>query len=79
MLPTERPTLPFIAPKNETTISGALVPIATIVIPITMSDMPKRLAILDDPSTRKLAPMIIIAKPRIIKSMVVVIIFCFAV
>ena len=73
MFPTAIPTLPLAAPKKETTASGAEVPMATTVIPITISEMPKREAILEAPSTKKLAPESIITRPAISSSTVTVI------
>ena len=50
-----------------TTNSGIEVPNATTVKPMTKSDMPKRLAMADAPSTRKSAPLTKAIKPTIIK------------
>ena len=48
--------LDFNAAVMETKASGRLVPIATIVSPMTSWGMPKRDAILLDPSTNQSAP-----------------------
>ena len=50
-----------------TTNSGIEVPNATTVKPMTKSDMPKRLAMAEAPSTRKSAPLTNATKPTIIK------------
>jgi len=52
------PVCPFIAENIFTKSSGALVPKATIVSPITRDDIPNLFAILDAPLTKKSAPLI---------------------
>ena len=56
MLPIAISDLPWNAEMKLTTISGAEVPIPTIVRPITNSLRPVFLAMLVDPSTSQLAP-----------------------
>ena len=55
-LPMEMSALPLTAPMKLTTISGAEVPIPTMVNPITNSLIPIFLARLDEPSTSISAP-----------------------
>ena len=50
--PIAMSALPCTAERKLTTISGVDVPIPTIVRPITNSLNPKRLAMLEEPSTR---------------------------
>ncbi len=63
MFPIAISAEPASADCRETTSSGVEVPNATIVSPITRSDIPKRLAIEPAPSTKKSAPLIRSAKP----------------
>ena len=67
LLPTTLPivisALPLSAAAKLTAASGALVPIATMVKPITSWGMPKRVAILAAPSTNQSAPLPNIKKP----------------
>jgi len=60
LLPTTLPiamsTCPVSAPWTDTAISGALVPYATIVIPITSGETPNDSAIFDAPRTSASAP-----------------------
>ncbi len=53
--------------------SGMEVPNATIVIPMTKDDMPYFLAIEDEPSTKRSAPLINITKPVINKKYVIIV------
>ena len=62
-LPNASSALSFNAAVTLTTSSGADVPIATIVRPITRSEMPKRLATAEAPSVNALAPMSINPSP----------------
>ena len=71
-LPTAMSALPCAAERKLTTISGVEVPMPTIVIPIMKSEMPKRLAMALAPSTRKLAPKRISARPAISKRMSII-------
>ena len=68
LLPTILPmvisALPLTAAAILTAASGALVPIATIVRPITSCGMPKRMAIPAAPSTNQSAPLPSITKPK---------------
>ena len=63
-LPTAMSALPLIAPMKLTTISGAEVPMPTIVRPITNSLTPSLRAIDDDPSTRISDPTTTRTRPR---------------
>ena len=67
LLPTTLPiancALPFIDDTRLTISSGADVPNATIVRPMTRSEMPKRLATDDEPSVNPFAPSKIKAIP----------------
>ena len=69
LLPTTLPMAMSALPSNEditlTTSSGALVPKATIVNPITREEMLKRRAILDAPSVSQSAPFTININPII--------------
>ena len=62
-LPSAMSVLSFNALVKDTTSSGADVPKATIVNPITMGAILNRAARLDAPSTRKSAPLTSIIKP----------------
>ena len=64
-LPMVISALPFIAAEILTAASGMLVPIATIVRPITSCGIPNMSAILDALSTNQSAPFISIIKPTI--------------
>ena len=61
--PTVMPALPFKAAVILTAASGALVPMATIVRPITNCGMPNLSAIPDVPSTNQSAPFTSSTKP----------------
>ena len=63
--PTVIPSFPFRAEVILTAASGALVPMATIVRPITSCGMPSRKASAEDPSTNQSAPLVNITKPTI--------------
>ena len=52
MFPTVIPTFPLNAAEILTAASGALVPQATIVSPITICGIPNFAAIIDAPSTK---------------------------
>ena len=67
MLPIARSELPFIADMKLTTISGAEVPMPTIVSPIMNSLIPNLRAKFDEPSTRLLAPKSIRIRPTMRK------------
>ena len=67
--PIEIPLLPATAALRLTAASGALVPIATMVSPITSSGTPNFLATAAAPSTKKSAPFMSIIKPIIILAM----------
>ena len=54
--PSARPLSPFLVATMEVTSSGREVPIATMVSPITMGGMRKRLATEAAPSVNPLAP-----------------------
>jgi hypothetical protein len=69
MLPIAIPALPFIDDMTLITSSGAEVPNATTVSPITRSVMPQLLASDEAPSVRKLAPPRISMVPPIRISM----------
>ena len=64
-LPIASPALPFIADVILIAASGALVPNATIVRPMTICGMPNFLAIMDAPSTNQSAPFINMTNPTI--------------
>ena len=64
-LPNASSALPLIAAITLTTNSGADVPNATTVKPITKSEIPKRFATADAPSVKALAPIRINANPNI--------------
>lgn len=59
--------LPDMLAKMLTISSGAEVPNATMVKPITIDEILSFLAIEDDPSTSKSAPLISKTKPRMNK------------
>ena len=67
LLPTTLPiaisVLPSMADIRLTTNSGALVPAATMVKPITNEEMLKRRAMLDAPSVSQSAPFTISTRP----------------
>ena len=65
MFQSARSVCPLTAESMLTKNSGAEVPNATTVSQITSGDIPKFLAILDDPSTKKSAPFIRIKNPTI--------------
>ncbi len=65
ILPNAIPELPFMLASILTTNSGAEVPKATIVRPITKEEMPYFRAIEDDPSIITSAPLIKNTKPKI--------------
>ena len=65
-LPYDISPCPFIALVTETIVSGSVVPIATIVAPITISDMLKNLAISVAASTKKSDALMSNTKPSII-------------
>ena len=56
--------LPLIAPIKLTTISGADVPIPTMVRPMTKSLIPRRLATVEEPSTSQSAPFTMKKRPH---------------
>ena len=62
-LPMAISALPCKAPMKLTTISGAEVPIPTMVRPMTKSLIPSRLATDDAPSTSQSAPFTIKKRP----------------
>jgi len=62
-LPSAMSVFPFRALASDTTSSGAEVPKETMVSPITIGAMRSLVARLDDPSTRKFAPLIRIISP----------------
>ena len=64
-LPTAMSALPLNAPMKLTTISGADVPIPTMVSPMTNSLMPNFLATEEEPSTRASAPPTTRTRPAI--------------
>ena len=68
MFPMVMPALSFNAAVMLTAASGALVPIATIVSPITSCGIPNLAAIPEAPSTNQSAPFTSIVNPAIIKS-----------
>ena len=62
-LPIAMSVLPFMADNTLTTNSGALLPTATIVIPMTRVEMPTRFAMAEAPSVIQSAPFIINSSP----------------
>ena len=57
ILPSEMSLFPVRPAVMETAVSGALVPIATIVRPITMEGTRRIQAMEEEPSTKKSAPL----------------------
>ena len=63
MLPRDIPLLPFIPAVMLTAASGALVPMETRVRPMMIEGIFSNLAIEEEPSTKKSAPLISKTKP----------------
>ena len=70
IFPKDMSEFPFMLAKTETINSGAEVPKATIVKPITKLEMPNFLAIDEEPSINISAPFIKKIKPNIKKTIV---------
>ncbi len=68
ILPTAMSRSPLIAAISEVASSGREVPTATMVKPITSSDIPKAFARLTEPLTNKVEPPTSITRPTIIKA-----------